>query len=86
MKKEEINIMGLELVRWTHKSCEVDIAEGIKWATIYRVESREQGKGHATELLGFLKNYYKSKRFGGSVALSPAMKHLYQKLQIKEYL
>lgn len=85
MKKEIVNIMGIELTRWTHKSCVCDVAEGDNWATIYTIESKKQGKGHATELLEYLKRYYGGYKFGGSVALNPTMAHLYKKLKIKEY-
>jgi len=87
MKIEKIIVLGMELTRWNHKSCTVDIAEGDNWATTYTVESTEPGKGHATELLTEAKTYYesKNKKFGGTVALNEKMRRLYKKLEITEY-
>lgn len=87
MKKEIVNILGMELERWTHKSCEADVAVGIDWATLYVIESKEKRKGHAEELLREIKKHYESKGkvFGGDVALNAGMEKLYQKLNIKEY-
>lgn len=79
--------MGMPLDEWTHKSCSATIGIGNDWATVYSIESKEHGKGHATELLIGMKKYYESegKKFASSVALSSAMRHLLQKLNIKEY-
>lgn len=88
MKKEIVNVMGMELERWTNKSCQADIAVGDDWATLYVIESREKRKGHAEELLREAKKYYENldKDFGGDVALNEGMRKLYQKLNIKEYI
>ena len=37
--------MGMELERWTNKSCVADFGVGNNWATLYSIESKEQGKG-----------------------------------------
>lgn len=78
----------MELERWTNKSCIADFGVGNDWATLYSIESKEQGKGHATELLVEVKKYYEGqgKRFGGSVALNDRMRKIYQELDIKEYI
>ena len=88
MEHKKVNVMGMDMEEWTHKSCVVEVAEGDDWATIYGVISKERGKGHATELLTEMKKYYTSqgKRFGGTVALNKAMKHIYEKLGITEYV
>lgn len=77
----------MELDEWTHESCVASIGIGDNWATIYSIESSEKGKGHATELLMEMQNYYKiqRKQFGSSVALSDTMSHLLKKLNIPEY-
>jgi len=87
MKPEKVNHMGMPLDKWTHKSCVATIGEGEDWATIYSITSEEKGKGHGTELLLEMKKYYETqgKKFGSSVALSGAMKHLLVKLNIPEY-
>lgn len=87
MNPEKITMMGMELDKWTHKSCIATVAMGDDWATIYSIGSDEKGKGHGTELLLQMKTYYEyaGKNFGSSVALSGAMKHLLKKLNIKEY-
>lgn len=79
--------MGMEFDRWTHKSCQADVAVGDNWATLYSIESKEKRKGHAEELLREIKKYYEGlgKDFGGDVALNKGMRKLYQKLNIKEY-
>lgn len=78
-----------ELLHYKMNSCSATVAEGEnngkKWATIYDIQSIEQGKGDATKLLLALKNRYRNWDFGGTVALNDTMKHLYQKTGIKEY-
>jgi hypothetical protein len=80
-------VMGMNLEIWRHESCEAQVAEGPDWATIYVVESADEGKGHAQELLAEAKKHYEGlgHRFGGSVALNSRMRHIYQKLKINEY-
>ena len=85
MKPVKVNILGMELDEWRHKSCLAHIAANEDWATVYDIQSQDEGKGHATELLLILKSYYKGKRFGGSVALNDRMRRLYKKCEITEY-
>ncbi len=79
--------MGMELDQWVNKSCMANFGVGDDWATLYNIESKEQGKGHATELLIEAKKYYEGlgKKFGGSIALNDRMRKIYQELGIKEY-
>lgn len=89
MTKDRIEVLGMPLERWSHKSCKADFAvdpyEG--WATLYYIESLVEGQGHATELLAEAKAHFEGKgfRFGGSVALNDRMKSIYKKLGIQEY-
>lgn len=85
MKPKKITIMSMEMEEWINKSCTAHFGVGDDWATVYYIHSTERGKGHATELLTAAKEYYKGKRVGGTVALNPAMKHLYKKLGYEEY-
>ena len=87
MERKETIICGMPLDEWKNKSCIAHIASGEDWATVYDIQSKEEGKGHATELLLEAKKYYENqnKRFGGSVALNPRMSALYKKCGIKEY-
>ena len=87
MKKELVNLMGMELERWTNGGCVADFGVGNDWATLYTIESKNQGKGEATALLKEAKRYYEglNKKFGGSVALNDRMSKIYQRLQIEEY-
>ena len=80
-------VKGAPLYRWRYKSCEAEFGVGKTWATLYQIESKEEGKGHATKLLLEAKKYYENKglEFGGSVALNVRMRNLYQRLGIKEY-
>ena len=86
-KIELVNVMGMELERWTYKSCSADFGVGNNWATLYSIESKDRNKGHATALLREAKNHYEKlgKTFGGTVALTTGMEKIYLKLGIKEY-
>ena len=88
MKIEKVPVLGMELTRWTYKSCVADFGVGDEWATLYKIESKIRGKGHATQLLTKAKEYYEgeNKIFGGTVSLNQSMKNIYKKLGIKEYL
>lgn len=87
MKISPVNVLGMDLIRWQYESCTGDFGIGDNWATLYTIESGEENKGHATELLKAAKEFYEGegKKFGGSVALSEKMRKLYIKLGIKEY-
>lgn len=84
----KVDVLGMSLDKWQYESCTAHIATGEDWATLYGIESRIEGKGHATGLLKEAKAYYESqgKHFGGSVALNPKMRSIYEKLNIPEYL
>lgn len=87
MKQRKLTTLGMELIEWKHKSCSALFAVEETYATLYAINSKEEGCGHATELLKAAKRYYKKdgKTFGGTIALNNAMKHLYRKLHIREY-
>ena len=87
MKKEFVNVMGMELERWTNGGCVANFGVGNDWATLYDIESRNESKGEATALLKEAKEYYErlNKKFGGSIALNERMSKIYQRLQIQEY-
>ena len=89
MKKEDVNVMGMPLERWTNGSCVADFGVGDDWATLYSIETpqADRKKGLATNLLIEARKYYEEqgKNFGGSIALSPEMKKIYGKLNITEY-
>ena len=84
---QKVSALGMELDGWQYKSCKAEVGVGKDWATIYFIESKQEGKGHATKLLLAMKSYYESegKRFGGSVALNDRMARLYKKCKIREY-
>ena len=87
MKVKKVNVLGMELERHIYKSCVADLGIGNNWATLYSINSKKRGKGHATALLRQAKIYYEMKRkvFGGTVALNEKMRKIYQKLKIREY-
>jgi hypothetical protein len=87
MTRQSHRVLGMELDEWTHKSCVANFALGEDWATLYDIQSAEEGKGHATELLTEAKRFYEAqgKTFGASVALNDTMKHIYARLGITEY-
>jgi len=82
-----VNILGMELDEWWYESCSAHIGVWENWATIYDIQSSQEGQGHATQLLLSMKSYYgnQGKEFGGSVALNERMARLYKKCGIKEY-
>ena len=87
MNPKKIIHMGMPLDRWKLKSCIANVGVGEDWATVYFIISEKKGRGHGTELLLTMKKHYEAegKKFGSSVALSGAMKHLLIKLNIPEY-
>lgn len=70
---------------YVENGVEALVAEGEGWATIYTVESSCPNKGYCQQLLLKLKEIYKDVNFGCTVALNDKMKHILQKLEIKEY-
>ena len=88
MSHEVKNIMGMDLDCWQNKSCSAEFGVGDGWATLYLIQSKEEGKGHATELLTEAKKYYEGlgKTFGGDVALNERMRGIYKRLNITEYI
>jgi hypothetical protein len=89
MKKEIKTVMGMELMVWEHRNCEVQISEFPEdsTATIYLVESKNPGQGIATEMLSYLKGWYEGQGMTlySSVALNDRMKRILKKLDIPEY-
>jgi hypothetical protein len=88
MKKlieRKVIALDMPLLEFQWKGVTVYVAEGDDWATIYLVQSENEGKGECQELLKLLKKRFKDKDFGGSVALNPIMRHIYRKLKIPEY-
>jgi GNAT superfamily N-acetyltransferase len=83
----KVCISAKRLDNWAYKSCEAECGVGEDWATLNYIRSKEEGKGHATMLLIFIKEFYKRQglKFGGSVALNDRMHNLYLRLGIKEY-
>ncbi len=87
MEKIQVLLMGMRLWKWTNGECIAHFGVGEKFATLYTIVSKNEGKGEATALLKEAKKYYekKGKVFGGSVALNDRMRWIYKKLGIKEY-
>lgn len=87
MNKEIKNILWMELLEVKHKSCIahfwVDDTE--KWITLYDIVSKNEWKWECQELLNEIIKDYKDYLLWWTVALNPAMKHIYKKLWIKEY-
>ena len=77
----------MELDQWKNKSCVAEFGVGDDFATLYSIESKEEGKGHATELLLEAKSFYEAqgKKVGGDVALNDRMARLYNKVGYEEY-
>lgn len=64
-----------------------DVTQGEHWATIYVINSKVEGKGHATTLCEHIKAHYEAlgKTVGSSVALNDRMRYILRKTGIKEY-
>ena len=77
----------MPLERWTYKSCVADFGVGDDWATLYLIESKDEGKGHATHVLKLAKEHYENigKKVGGDIALNDRMRTLYKEVGYKEY-
>jgi len=82
-----VTVLGMELIEFRYKGVEGHIGVEDDRATIYDVESSNPGQGECQECLSLLKQHYEEegKRFGCSVALNAAMRHILEKLGITEY-
>ena len=87
MKPYRVSRLAMPLDEWVYESYLAHCATGKDWATLYDIQSKQEGKGHATRLLLEMKKYYEQKglKFGGSVALNKRMRQLYQRCGIEEY-
>ncbi len=83
---KRVNVLGMELDEWWYLSCSAHVATGENWATIYDIQSQQEGQGHAAELLLIMKSYYEGQAFifDGSIALNKRMAWLYKKCGIRE--
>lgn len=86
MRRRDVEMMGMLLDEWRYMSCIAHFGTGDDWATLYDIESREEGKGHATGLLTTAKHVYEQegKVVKGSIALNERMRTIYQELGIPE--
>lgn len=77
----------MALDRWSLGDCEAQFGIGDDWATLYVILSQNPGHGEATRLLLKAKNHYEGqgKKVGGTIALNPAMRHIYEQLGYEEY-
>lgn len=76
--------------KWKHCRAMVYVSDEEKWATVSLIETHpdHRNKGQATELMQFLQRLYEKQqgyKFGGTVALNPAMSRVYEKTGIIEY-
>ena len=82
---EPVNLLGMDLLRVEYRGVVAHFGEGEDWITLYDVHSANEGRGEVQEMLKRMMERYNGKRFGGSVAVCPAMRHIYCKLEITEY-
>lgn len=77
------------LYKWKHCRAMVYVGDEEKWATVSLIETHpdHRNQGQATELMIFLQKLYEkqSYKFGGTVALNPAMARVYEKTGVLEY-
>ena len=87
MNPKKVNVLGMELDEWEFASCVAHFGVGSDWATLFDITSLIEGRGHATTLLREAKAYYEAqkKKVGGTVALNPIMRKIYQELKIHEF-
>ena len=85
----KVTRLGMDLHQWRENSClaHFGYSDKGKWATLYDIQSFDEGKGHATALLLKAKKYYENLGYevGGSVALNERMTGLYKKVGYKIY-
>ena len=82
---QPVNLLGMDLLEVRYKGVEAHFGEGEDWITLYLVSSANEGRGEVQEMLRQMMQRCGGKKFGGSIALCPAMRHIYQKLEIMEY-
>jgi len=71
--------MGLIMI--CHKSCEAEVLFGKKVASIQSIQSKVEGKGHATqclELIEIIAKKKKVKEIWFPTVISPALEHILQ--------
>lgn len=87
MRQEIKNILWMRLLEVEHKSCIAHFwfDEKEKWITLYDINTKNQWKWEAQKLLLLVKSAFENYKFWWTVALTPAMKHIYNKLNILEY-
>jgi len=84
-------LTGSDVLMYKWKYCRAMVYENPdeKWATVSLIETHpdHRNKGQATEMMNFLKRMYEKNgfKFGGTVALNPAMKRVYEKTGVEEY-
>jgi len=85
--RQMIEALGMSLEQWHLGDCRAEFGIGEDWATLYGIQSGNEGHGEAIELLSQAQAYYQGqgKRVGGTVAMNPVMKHIYEKLGYLEY-
>jgi hypothetical protein len=86
VRKKNIVFMGMIVDEWKYHSCIAHFGVGEDWATLYDIESKVEGKGHATGLLTTAKHVYEMEKkvVRGTVALNERMKGIYEKVGIPE--
>lgn len=86
MRRKNVEVMGMILDEWKYHSCTAHFGVGKEWATLYDIESKEEGKGHATGLLTTAKHVYEieKKEVRGTIALNDRMREIYKNVGIPE--
>jgi len=71
----------------THKSCKVHLAEFGKELNIQFIESKQEGKGHAIEMIKELLKWCKERnlKLVSSLPISQSWYHLTKKFGLKSY-
>ena len=87
MKKKIVNVLGMTQLEVVHKKCVAYFWFSIKekWITLFYICSTNPWKWEAQELLNQIKKDFDWFNIGGTVALNDTMRHIYKKLNIKEY-
>ena len=81
MKLQPIKQLGMCLTKGTHRGVTMTLWEHGDDVSIFSCESLNEGKGEVQEAIKWLKEHYKI--VYGSVPLNPAMKRIYDKLEVE---
>ena len=71
-----------EIIKAKYKGVTMELEIGDDLVFIHRMESTNQGKGECQEMIGLIREDFKGKSLHGSIPLSEAAKHIFDKMGV----